>query len=962
MEEKTPKDTPDSDELDQNNETPVEPQEEPISEPAEKVPVILDSKESGDVKEVIPIDPFVDTDHVKLRVIEEEMKQSYLDYAMSVIVGRALPDVRDGLKPVHRRILYAMHQMGMTHNKPFKKSARIVGETLGKYHPHGDTAVYDTMVRMAQYFALRYRLIDGQGNFGSVDGDRAAAMRYTEARMTKVAESMLADIEKGTVDFQPNFDESLKEPIVLPSKFPCLLANGSTGIAVGMATNIPPHNINELCSAIVHIIDNPEAELSDLMEFVKGPDFPTGGIIYGRMGILQAYKTGRGRVVVRGKTHIEETPKRQKIIIDEIPYQVNKASMIEQIAGCVHAKIIPGISDIRDESDKDGMRVVIELKRDAAPQIVLNQLFKHSRLQQTFGVITLALIKGVPRVLSLREVLDAHIEHRIEVVTRRTQFELDKAIKQAHILVGLKKAIDDLDRAIKIIRGAESAGVAREGLISAFELDVIQAQAILDMKLQRLTGLERDKIVKDYQDLLRLMEDLKDILANKVRIMDIIKTETQEIIDSYKDDRKSEIVDVEDEIDIEDLIEDEDVVITISRGGYCKRVSVDTYKAQRRGGRGIRGASTKEDDIVEDMFVTHSKAYILCFTNLGRVYWIKTYHVPESSRTATGKHVANLLPLMEGERVNAFVPVAEFHEGFNLMLATKNGTIKKSSLIDYSRPRKGGIRGIVLDDGDQLINAVLTDGDQKIIIATKKGMAVRFNESDARTMGRVSRGVRGIRLKEGDEVIGMVIAHNDKTLLTVTEKGYGKRTPILDYRLINRGGKGVINIQTTDRNGGVVAVKEVDDEQGLMLMSKKGIIIRTRADQISVISRNTQGVRLMKLDEGDSVVGVSKITQEEEEEILNSDDDSELVVVTEPAEDVAKQTEDSTPVQNQEPVVAQAETAAPASVVENVSPLPEPAAVVQPENVALSPVTESTEPEAPDAEEPVRNPVTEDNN
>ncbi|MFW5746375.1 MAG: DNA gyrase subunit A, partial [Nanoarchaeota archaeon] len=784
------------------------------------------------------------------------MQQSYLDYAMSVIVGRALPDVRDGLKPVHRRILFGMNDLGLAHNKSYKKSARIVGEVLGKYHPHGDSAVYNTMVRMAQEFSLRYLLVDGQGNFGSIDGDNAAAMRYTEARMTRLAEEILSDIDKQTVDFRPNFDESLKEPVVLPTKFPNLLANGSTGIAVGMATNIPPHNIHELCEAVTSLIDNPEAEPLDLIEHVQGPDFPTGGIIYGRGGILQAYKTGRGRAVVRGKTHIEENGQRTRIIVDEIPYQVSKAGMIEQIAALVREKVIEGISDIRDESDREGMRVVIELKKDASPQIVLNHLFKHTRLQSTFGIIMLALVNGVPRVLNLKEMLVHYIEHRIDVVTRRTQYELHNAEKRAHILEGLKRAIESLDQAISIIRKAADPAIAKQQLQDTFELDDVQAQAILDMKLQRLTGLERDKIVSEYEDLIEKIKDLKDILANKQRVMDIIKQETSQVSEYYSDERRTQIVDAEEEVEIEDLIEDEEVVVTMSHGGYCKRVSCDTYRAQNRGGRGIIGASTKEDDTIDHMFTAHSKAYILCFTNFGQIHWLKAYQIPETGRTAVGKHIANLIPLQENEVVSTFVPVREFKEDLNLMLATRNGVVKKSSLMDYSRPRQGGIRGIVLDEDDELINAVMTDGQQQVMLATKNGMAIKFHETDVRTMGRVSRGVRGIRLEDDDKVVSMLLVHEEKTILTITENGYGKRTEVSEYRRINRGGKGVINIQTNARNGGVVATREVEDEDGVLLISEHGIIMRTRADQISTIGRNTQGVRIMRLGPDDRVAAV----------------------------------------------------------------------------------------------------------
>ena len=962
---------------------------------------------------------------VILRPVEEEMKDSYIDYAMSVIVGRALPDVRDGLKPVHRRILFAMNELGLIHSKAYKKSARIVGEVLGKYHPHGDTAVYDSMVRMAQDFSLRYTLVSGQGNFGcftkdtklqltdgrqvsfedlireeeagkknytysvdangkikialiqkprltrknanlikikldngeeikctldhklmlitseyrqaqdlktgdllktfqknyqsasaevnsdknhkvvstqilttcedvyditiaqthnfalaagvfvhnSVDGDSPAAMRYTEARLTKVAEEILSDIDKETVAFTANFDETLQEPVVLPSKVPNLLINGSVGIAVGMATNVPPHNLIEIGSAVIALIDKPELNSIDLMEYVKGPDFPTAGIIYGKLGLYSAYKTGHGRIVVRAKTHTETVGSRNAIIIDEIPYQVNKSAMIEETAQLVRDKVIEGIHDIRDESDRDGMRIVIELKKDAEVELMLNQLFKHTRLQVTVSIMNLCLVNNIPRVLSLQEMLQYFIDHRFQVITKRTQYELKKAQERAHILRGLKIAIENLDAAIALIKKSPDAAQARLALIAAFPqspLDDVQAQAILDMKLQRLTGLEREKIIDEHTGLLASILQFEAILASREKILSIIKEETQDIIDRFGDERKTEIVDADmDDIGIEDLVEDRDDVVTITHEGYIKRVSLDTYRSQKRGGRGIIGTTTKDTDFVERVFVANTKSYILFFTNQGQVHWLKVYQVPEGARQAKGKAVVNLLSLQDGERVTAAIPVTQFDPEKYLILCTKKGVVKKSSLVEYSNPRNGGIRAIRLLDGDELIKAQLTDGKSQVILATAKGIAIRFDEADAREVGRVSQGVRGIKLDDGDYVIGMVIADDTKTLLTITANGYGKRTAVSEYRLIGRGGKGVINIQTTDRNGDVVAILPVDDETGVLFMSKNGITLRTRADGISVIGRNTQGVRLMRLEETDAVVSATIVPVENDIEIPN---------------------------------------------------------------------------------------------
>jgi len=801
------------------------------------------------------------------RVIEEEMKQSYLDYSMSVIVGRALPDVRDGLKPVHRRVLYAMYNMGMFHNKPYKKCARIVGEVLGKYHPHGDMAVYDALVRMAQDFSLRYPLIKGQGNFGSIDGDSAAAMRYTEARLNKLAEEMLKDIEKETVKFVPNFDESLKEPSVLPSKLPNLLINGSSGIAVGMATNIPPHNISETVDGIIKLIDNPDTTVEELMRSVKGPDFPTGGLICGKQGIISSYARGRGRLIVRAKTSVEDVKGKKRIIVTEIPYMVNKAQLLEEIAYLVREKKITGVVDLRDESDREGLRIVIELRQGSNPEITLNQLYKHSRLQTTFGVIMLALVDNEPKVLNLKELIQHYIKHRKEVITKRTTFDLNKAEKRKHILDGLLIALKNIDNVIKLIKGSKNIEDAKSGLINNFKLSKEQALAILDMKLQKLTSLEQDKLKKEYESLLKLIEELKSILASEQKILNIIKKEVTELKEEYSDKRRTQIVELEKELEVEDLIEEEPMVITITHAGYIKRIRPDTYKRQRRGGKGVIAATTKEQDFVEDLFIANTHDYILFFTNKGKVYWLKVYQIPEASRQATGKAIINLLALSKGENVTAFIPVKDFNPALYLVMATKKGTVKRIPLSLFSNPRRTGIIALTLEGRDELISVQLTDGAKNLILATKNGMAVKFSEDDVRPSGRTAIGVRGIRLKDvNDEVIGMVIAEDDKTLLTITENGYGKRTLISEYNLIHRGGSGVINIQCSERNGKAVAVKAVNNEDELMFMSKHGIAIRTTAKDISVIGRNTQGVRLMNLVEGDKVVSAAKIVKEEDNE------------------------------------------------------------------------------------------------
>jgi DNA gyrase subunit A len=797
------------------------------------------------------------------REIEEEMKTSYLDYSMSVIVGRALPDVRDGLKPVHRRILYAMYDMGMFHNKPFKKSARIVGECLGKYHPHGDMAVYDALVRMVQDFSLRYPLIQGQGNFGSIDGDNAAAMRYTEARLKKVAEDMLEDIDKKTVKFVPNFDGSLKEPAVLPSKIPNLLVNGSSGIAVGMATNIPPHNIIEVCDGIIKTIDNPEISSEELMDTIKGPDFPTGAVICGKAGITEAYKTGRGRAIVRAKTRIEGDDKKKKIIVTEIPYQVNKSEMLEQIAELIREKKITGVEDLRDESDREGMRIVIELKTGAISDVVLNQLFKHTRMQSTFGINMVALVDNEPKTLSLKGIIQHYIKHRQVVVRKRTEFDLKNAKDRAHILEGIIVALDNIDNVIQKIKASKDVAVATSVIVKDYSLTETQAKAILDMKLQRLASLERERIKNEHKELLELIERLKSVLADEKEILNIIKKELADIKEKYGDERKTEIGEgLQARIDIEDLIKKEDMIITVTHFGYIKRLPINTYKQQKRGGHGVIAAGTKEEDFVEDLFVANTHSYLLFFTDKGKVHWLKVYEIPVASRMAKGSAIVNLLRLDKDEKITAFVPVKEFKQGY-LFMATKKGMVKKTPVEEFSNPRRGGIIAINLETDDNLINVELTDGKRQIILATKNGLAVRFKEEDVRPIGRAGKGVIGIRLKDNDHVVGMVLGEDEKSLLSITENGYGKRSKIAEYRLIGRGGSGVINIQCTDRNGKVVAVKSVTEKDEVMLISQKGIAIRMKVKGISQFGRNTQGVRLMKLDTGDIVVAAAKIIRED---------------------------------------------------------------------------------------------------
>ncbi len=797
------------------------------------------------------------------RIIQDEMKKSYLDYSMSVIVGRALPDVRDGLKPVHRRVLYTMWEAGLLHNKPFRKSAFVVGNCLAKFHPHSDVAVYDTLVRLAQDFSMRYLLVDGQGNWGSVDGDSAAAMRYTECRLTKLAEEMLEDIDKKTVRFIPNFDNSTTEPILLPSKLPNLLINGSSGIAVGMATNIPPHNLGEVIDAVTIQIDNPGISIEEIISIVKGPDFPTGALICGRSGIKDAYSTGRGKILIRAKTDIEQHKNKTAIIVSEIPFMLNKSELLEEIADLVRDKKIIGISDLRDESNRDGIRIVIELKKDADSNVVLNQLFQHTRMQTTFGIIMLALINNEPKVMNIKQIIHYYIEHRKDVLRRRTLFDLNKAQTKAHILEGLIVALANINNVIKLIKESKSIDIAKQALTANFNLTNEQAVAILEMRLQRLTSLEQEKIKQEHSDLLKLIEELKSILSDSQKILDIIKKELNELKEKYNDARRTQIIELESaELETEDLIKEEEMAITITNSGYIKRLPLQTYKIQHRGGKGVVATTTKDEDIVKDIFVASTHSYILFFTNKGKVYWLKVYSIPEASRQARGKAIVNILELGNEENVTAFVPVGQFDNKHYLIMATKKGTIKKTELMAYSNPRRHGIVAITLEQNDELINVELTDGSQQIILATKNGLAVRFEERDVRATGRSAQGVRGINLKGSDEVIGMVVASDEKTLLSVTENGYGKRTSIAEYRLINRGGSGVINIQCSERNGRVVSICPVTENDDIIFISKNGIVIRVPATDISVIGRNTQGVKIMKLEENDKVVSAVKVARE----------------------------------------------------------------------------------------------------
>jgi DNA gyrase subunit A len=800
------------------------------------------------------------------RLIEEEMQQSFINYSMSVIVSRALPDVRDGLKPVHRRILYAMNELGLVPGRAYKKSATVVGDVLGKYHPHGDGSVYDALVRMVQEFSLRYPLVDGQGNFGSVDGDPAAAYRYTEARLTRIAMAMLEDIDKNTVDFQANFDDRLQEPTVLPAKIPNLLVNGSSGIAVGMATNIPPHNLREIVKGVQLLVDNPEATIGELRKVIKGPDFPTGAYIYGREGIKEAYETGRGRVVMRARAQIEEreSSSRSQIVVTEIPYQVNKENLVKAIAELAAEKKIEGISGINDESDKDGMRIVIELKRDAIPNVVLNQLYKHTQMQTTFGVIMLALTNGAPKIMNLKELLQHFIDHRHTVIVRRTQFDLDAAQAREHILDGLKIAVDNIDEVIKIIRGSEDSAQADARLRKRFGFSEKQSDAILNMRLAKLTGLEIEKLDAELKEVRATIKELKGILASKPKRMAILKEEMEEIAGTFGDDRRTEIVADQGEFTVEDLIAEEDMVITISHSGYIKRIPITTYKRQRRGGRGLTGADLKADDWVEHLFIASTHDYLMFFSNKGQVYWLKVHEIPQAGRAARGKPVINCIAVRPDEQIAALVPVREFTDDKCLIFATRQGTVKKTVLSAYGNVRATGICGINIEKGDELIDVQVCDQNSDIILATKDGMSIRFHQGDVRDMGRATTGVKGIELEKGDEVIGMVVVRRDASLLVVSEKGYGKRSELGDYRVQKRGGKGIITLKKTEKTGSIVALKEVIPDDELMMITRQGVIIRLPVDGIRVIGRNTQGVRVMNLDSGDAVVDVARVVKEDE--------------------------------------------------------------------------------------------------
>jgi DNA gyrase subunit A len=812
--------------------------------------------------------------------LEEEMKSSYIDYSMSVIVARALPDVRDGLKPVHRRVLFGMSELGMTFNKPYKKSARIVGEVLGKYHPHGDTAVYDTMVRMVQDFSLRYPLVDGQGNFGSVDGDSAAAMRYTEARLARIADEMLRDLDKNTVAFTSNFDDSLQEPTVLPSYLPNLLVNGSSGIAVGMATNIPPHNLTEVVNGLIALINKPEITIEKLMKYITAPDFPTGGIIYGYEGVKDAFTTGRGRIVIRAKANIETLKNgRENIIITELPYQVNKANLIEKIADLVREGTLTDISNIRDESDRDGLRVVIELKRDGQPAVILNQLFKHTAMQTTFGVIMLALVNGTPKVLTLKECMQHFIEHRMDVLIKRTKFELDAAERRAHILEGYIIALDNIDAVIDTIKKSRDAETAKNNLIRRFKLSEIQAKAILDMRLQRLTGLERKKIEDEYREVIKLIEKLKGILTSEERRYSIIKDELVAIRDKYGDERRTEIVYNYEEFSLEDIIAEEDVVVTISHSGFIKRFPVSGYRKQGRGGKGVTGAGTKEDDFIEHMFIASTHHYIMFFTDQGKAYWLKVHELPEGGRATRGRSIINLIEKDKDEKIAAFVAVKEFKEDSFLIMVTEKGTIKKTVLSAYGNVRRGGINAINIVPGDRLISVKMTDGSNDIVIGTRNGIAIRFHEKDVRDMGRTSTGVRGINLGKGDRVIGLLVIKRNDTILVVTEKGFGKRSDINDYRITKRGGKGVYTVKTSEKSGKLIAMMEVVDGDELVIISNQGMVIRQSVKDIRVMGRVTQGVRVIRLNEADSIADIAKVVPDDDS---NGNDTTEETEKLEP--------------------------------------------------------------------------------
>ncbi len=814
------------------------------------------------------------------RDIVDEMKESYLNYSMSVIVARALPDVRDGLKPVHRRILFGMNELGSQWNRAYKKSARIVGDVLGKYHPHGDSSVYDALVRMAQEFSMRYELVDGQGNFGSIDGDSAAAMRYTESRMTRIGSDMLHDLDKDTVRWTPNFDETLKEPTVLPTIFPALLANGSEGIAVGMATKIPPHNVTELINGLMVLIDNPELTADELMDFVKGPDFPTGAIIMGTEGIKNAYNTGRGKVIVRGRAFIEtQKNDREHIIISELPYQVNKANLIEKIADLVRDKKIEGISDLRDESDKDGIRIVIETKRDSIPDVILNQLYKHTQLQDTFGIIMLALVNSVPKVMNLPEIMNHFIDFRHTVVVRRTEFDLKQAEAKAHLLEGLKTALDNIDEVIKIIRGSKDPIHAKEGLMNGFELSELQAQAILDMRLQRLTSLEVEKVVEEYRATIQTIAQLKNILDSRSKRMDIIKTEFRELLEKHGDERRTEIMPFGAEFSIEDMIAEEEMVITITHQGYIKRTVVNTYRTQRRGGRGVQGATSRDEDFIEHLFIASTHNYMLFFTDRGKCYWLKVYDIPQGGRATRGRAIVNLIGCETNEHVKAFVSVKEFDDEHYIVMATEKGIVKKTILSAYGHPRKGGIYAIEVREGDQLIEARITNGEHDILLATRDGKSIRFSEGNIRPSGRKTMGVKGIRLSSAtDKLIGMLVVKREGTILVATERGYGKRTEVIQYRTQRRAGKGVLTMRTTEKTGKMVAIMEVVDTDDLVIITDMGVIMRQPVSAIRTIGRVTQGVRLVKLDEGTMISSISRVVRDEETTNEEEKKDQQLTI------------------------------------------------------------------------------------
>lgn len=835
-----------------------------------------------------------ETEKISPVFIEDEMQKSYLDYSMSMITSRALPDVRDGLKPVHRRVLFGMEELGLQHNKAPKKCARVVGDVIGKYHPHGDVAVYDSLVRMAQDFSLRYRMVNGQGNFGSIDGDPPAAMRYTECRMTSLAEEMLLDLEKETVDWVPNYDDSLKEPSVLPSKVPFLLVNGTTGIAVGMATNMAPHNLVEIVNAITSYIDNPEITIEDLFKIVPGPDFPTGGFIYGRNGIFEAYKTGKGKVIIRAKAEVQKLANdREEIIITEIPFMVNKASLLEKMADLVRQKAIEGISFIRDESDRSGMRIVVGIKKDDFGDVVLNQLYKFTMMQTTFGIINLALVDLQPKLLNLKDLIFHFVNHRHEVVVRRTQYELRKAQERAHILEGLKIALDHIDEIVALIKSSSSPDDAQLKLQERFGLSEIQAKAILEMRLQRLTGLERDKIEAEYQELLRMIKEFTEILANRELRMKIIKDELIDLKERFGDARRTEIIDATGDVDIEDMIADEDMVITMTHEGYIKRTPLTTYRSQGRGGKGVKGMESKENDFITTLFVASAHTYILFFTNTGRCYWLKVYKIPEAGRQSRGKPIVNLINLKPEEKIAAFVPVKEFDNDHFIVAATEQGVINKQPLSSYANIRRDGINAMNLDENDRVIEYKLTSGENEIILGTSSGQAVRFHESAVRELGRNTRGVKGITLRNDDKIVSMIIVDEKDDVLTVTEKGYGKRTPVLDYRKTNRGGTGIINIKVTEKTGQVIALKGVQGNIDLMLITRNGIIIRVDVDRVSRIGRNTQGIKLISLDEGDHVIDIALCERYEESESEEGSAEQNMITEAIPEEIKAEDAEES---------------------------------------------------------------------